>query len=423
MVTKIVSGKNIRGILHYNEDKVQKGEATLILANGFAGEAGSMTVKQKYERFEHLLCMRPSVKTNALHISLNFHPSEKLSNGMLQQIALAYMQKIGFDDQPYLVYRHTDAAHTHVHIATTIITARGERMDTHNMGKNRSEVARRAIEKEFGLVPADGGQKKRVTEIRPLRPSEMRYGKTPTKQGIARIVSTVKQSYRFSSLAEFNAILRRFNVLADRGQPGTAMHERKGLQYSVLNDAGKPIGVPIKASALSEKPTLKALEKRFEKNKVKPKRLKEDLKFRVAAVLHRTASFSAASFTEELAQRGVDVLFRRNESGFTYGITFVDHKNRIVFNGSQLGKGFSAKAILARFEDGNGLRGSGKTAGNSLRHGDRKETRKRRQVTPGENRPFRSVNVPGRIFAEDTLDPPPPVPSRKRRKKRSGMHL
>src|SRR5690606_22672170 len=199
MVTKIVSGKSIRGILHYNEDKVQKGEATLILANGFAREAGSMTVKQKYERFEHLLSMRPSVQTNALHISLNFHPSEKLTDGTLQQIALSYMQKIGFDDQPFLVYRHTDAAHAHVHIATTIINARGERMDTHNMGKNRSEVARRAIEKEFRLVPAGGRQKMPEAAIHPLRLSEVLYGKTPTKQAIARIVSTVKQSYQFSS--------------------------------------------------------------------------------------------------------------------------------------------------------------------------------------------------------------------------------
>lgn len=419
MVTKIVSGKNIRGILRYNEDKVQKGEATLILANGFAGEASSMSAKQKYERFEHLLCMRPSVKTNALHISLNFHPSERLTSGMLQQIALTYMQKIGFDDQPYLVYRHTDAAHAHVHIATTIINVRGERIDTHNMGKNRSEVARRAIEKEFGLVPADGGQKKRVAEIHPLRLSEMHYGKTPTKQGIARIVSTVMQSYKFSSLAEFNAILRQFNVLADRGQPGTAMHERKGLQYSLLDDAGKPLGVPIKASALSGKPTLKALEKRFEKNSVKPKRLKEDLKFRIVGALIGPAPLTADTFMEKLRERNVDVVFRKNETGFVYGLTFVDHKNRIVFNGSQLGKELSAKAILVRFDDGNGLRGSGKTAGSSMRHKDRKEMRKKGQVTPGENRPFRSVNVPGRIFTEDITDPPPPVPSRKRRKKRS----
>src|SRR5690606_11416669 len=130
------------------------------------------------------------------------------------------------------------------------------------------------------------------------------------------------------------------------------MYNKGGLKYTILDNEGNFIGVPIKASALSGKPTLKALEKRFEMNKAKPKHLKEDLKFRVAGVLSRNVSLSEATFTEELAQRGIDVLFRRNESGFTYGITFVDHKNRIVFNGSQLGKVFSAKAILDRFTNG-----------------------------------------------------------------------
>lgn len=217
MVAKIISGKNIRGILHYNEDKVSQGSANLILASGFAGEVGNMTVKQKYERFAHLQRMKPSVKTNALHISLNFDPSEKLNDQTLQQIAGLYMEKIGFGDQPFLVYRHTDAAHTHVHIVTTTVNAQGKRMDIRNIGKKRSEPARKAIEREFGLVPAGG--KRQNPEILLLRLSGIDYGKTPTKQGITRIVRAVQHSYQFSSLAEFNAILRQFNVLADCGQP------------------------------------------------------------------------------------------------------------------------------------------------------------------------------------------------------------
>lgn len=127
------------------------------------------------------------------------------------------------------------------------------------------------------------------------------------------------------------------------------MYQRKGLQYSVLDDIGNPIGVPIKASALSGKPTLKTLEKRFEKNKVKPKRLKEDLIFRIAGALIGPAPLTADTFTKKLREREVDVVFRKNENEFVYGVTFVDHKNRIAFNGSQLGKAFSAKAILDRF--------------------------------------------------------------------------
>ncbi|WP_370583478.1 relaxase/mobilization nuclease domain-containing protein [Pedobacter sp. ASV12] len=60
------------------------------------------------------------------HISLNFEASEKIDNTKMQQIAIAYMELIGFGDQPYLVYRHNDIAHQHTHIATTSIQRDGK---------------------------------------------------------------------------------------------------------------------------------------------------------------------------------------------------------------------------------------------------------------------------------------------------------
>ena len=115
-------------MLHYNENKVEKGEAQLIMASGFAGEIEKMGFNQKLNRFQFLTQAKPNVKTNAVHISLNFHSSEKLSNTVLQQIAGTYMEKIGFGDQPFLVYRHDDAAHLHLHIVSTNITAQRERI-------------------------------------------------------------------------------------------------------------------------------------------------------------------------------------------------------------------------------------------------------------------------------------------------------
>ncbi|MDX3917227.1 MAG: relaxase/mobilization nuclease domain-containing protein, partial [Pseudosphingobacterium sp.] len=118
MVARIMIGKSIRGILHYNEQKAAEGSATLIMASGFAGDIEKLDFAHKLRRFEHMTCLKPSVKTNALHISLNFHSSEKLDDAEMQQIAAAYMERIGFGDQPFLVYRHHDVSHQHFHIAT-----------------------------------------------------------------------------------------------------------------------------------------------------------------------------------------------------------------------------------------------------------------------------------------------------------------
>ena len=52
-----------------------------------------------------------------------------------------------------------------------------------------------------------------------------------------------------------------------------------------------------------------------------------------------------------LSQQGIDVLFRENDSRRIYGVTFIDHNNTCVFNGSRLGKEFSANAFEERFNN------------------------------------------------------------------------
>ena len=49
------------------------------------------------------------------------------------------MNKIGFVEQPFLVYKHEDAGHPHIHIVSTTIKGDGSRINTHNIGRNQSE--------------------------------------------------------------------------------------------------------------------------------------------------------------------------------------------------------------------------------------------------------------------------------------------
>ena len=349
MVARINIGKSIRGMLHYNENKVRDGEAQLILASGFAGEIGEMSFNQKYTRFHHLTMMKPNVKTNAMHISLNFHSSEQLSDLQLQQVAQAYMGKIGFGDQPYLVYQHDDSAHQHVHIVTTNITKDRQRIDMHDIGKKLSEPARKAIEEEFDLFKAQGRELKVGAGIKPADPVRAHYGQLPTKKAMSNIVVAVSRDYLFTSLAEYNAILKGFNVMAFRGGEDTDMFQRKGLMYTLLDAKGQPVGVPIKSSAFYSKPTLWNLEKKFGPNAEKRKAYRLPFKQRLDQVLGAYASLTRGTFLKETAALGIEVNFRENEQGFIFGITYIDQQNKTVFNGSDLGKAYSAKAITERF--------------------------------------------------------------------------
>ena len=72
MVARIKIGKSIKGILNYNELKVREGKADLILASGFSTDAEDLTFSQKLRRFEKLIQRNDRIKTNAVHVSLNY---------------------------------------------------------------------------------------------------------------------------------------------------------------------------------------------------------------------------------------------------------------------------------------------------------------------------------------------------------------
>lgn len=340
------SGKSIRGVLHYNEHKVQSGTAQLILASRFISDIERLSFQNKLNRFENITSLNERVKTNALHISLNFDPGEKLSQEQLQNIASTYMDKIGFGEQPFLVYRHTDAAHPHIHIATINIKADGERIDIHNIGRNESEQARKEIEEKFNLIKTST-RNKQVEPLKPISLEKVVYGKSETKRAITNTVNEIVRSYRFTSVAELNAILQQFNVIADRGCEGSRMYDKHGLIYSLLSNGNK-VGVPIKASSIYGKPTLKNLEHKFEQNEEKRKPYRIPLRMAIDKTMAKQI-LTKETFKRLLKNESIDVIFRQNDQGITYGLTFIDHRNKTVFNGSDLGKAYSAKAITERF--------------------------------------------------------------------------
>jgi hypothetical protein len=355
MVAKITSSQKMRAILYYNENKVEEGQARLILASGFAGNVEGMGREQKMIRFNHLLQLKPKVKTHAVHVTLNFHSAEKLSDHKLQQIGLDYMERIGFGDQPFLVYRHFDSAHTHLHIVTTNITAQGKRMDLHDIGPLKSEPARKAIELAYGLVRAQAVGGGLFPKIKRIEAGQILYGRLPTKRAISNVLTAVIRDYKFGSLAEYNAVLKCFNVMAMRGAPDTLMFERKGLLYSVMDNQGKQMGVPIKASAFAGKPTLRNLELMFARHADQRKPFRQELRNRMEKVFALKNVNTKERFVGEMEKQGVSVLFRANEHRQLFGVTYVDHKFGCVFNGSDLGKAYSAKAIGERFTSASNL--------------------------------------------------------------------
>ena len=344
MVAKITIPKSIEAALNYNEKKVQKGTAQCLYAGNYLNDANKMNFYQKLDGFEMNNRLNKMAATKTLHVSLNFDPSEKLSESKLVEIAGVYMEKIGFGEQPFLVYKHEDAGHPHIHIVSTTIKNNGSRINTHNIGKNQSEKARKEIEQAYGLVRAERQQQIMKPGIKTVVAEKAIYGTSETKRSISNVVSAVFSRYRFSSLPEYNAALKQFNVVADRGKEDGRIYKNRGLVYRILDAHGNKVGVPIKASTISCKPILNNLEKKFLINESAKESLKQRTKNAIDDCL-QTSPASMNNLVATLTQKDIYTVLRRNAEGRLYGITFVDNQNKVVFNGSDLGKGYSAAAL------------------------------------------------------------------------------
>ena len=418
MVAKIRSGKNIMGALNYNENKVKEGLAECISAGNFVRPPGQLTFMEKLQRFGKLNLQNSNVKMNTIHISLNFDPGDKLDKIKLTEIAKEYMSKIGFGEQPYLVYQHYDAAHPHIHIVSNLVAKGGKRIDIHNLGRKESENARKEIERDFNLIMAEGRKAANAVYIKPLSPDKAKYGKSETKRSISNIVGYVTRNYKYTSLPELNAVLRQYNVIADSGKEGTIMNMKKGLVYSILDRTGEKVGIPIKASSINGKPTITNLEKLFKLNGALRTPLRERTKDALDLFFTHEKRPSQSTFQGWLAKRNIDVVFRKSQDGRVYGLTFVDNQNKVVFNGSDLGKQYGAKAIMARLAE---MPKSGPMVKSISRGGGPESTTDfHTETTTGTSLPKPIKDL---VSAEENLQGVDPALTRRRRRKRRGKSL
>lgn len=353
MVAVVNPSKSLRNALHYNEHKVTRNEARLIHSANYAKDTDQLGISDKIKTIQKLQELNQRTTVNTLHISLNFPPGENLSEEQLRKITDSYMDKLGFGQQPYLVYQHHDSSHPHVHIVTTNIQADGKRIKLHNIGRNQSEKARKAVEQEFNLTRADKSQRLQQFELKPINAQKVLYGKSPeagTKRAITNVLDFVLPTYKYTSLPELNAVLKNYNVLAHQGSKESRTYRNNGLYYQVLNDKGQPVGVPIPASRIYNKPTIARLQESFIKNEELRSRHKLRVKNAVDLTLAKKPGISMQQLQDQLKAEKIQLVLRQNPQGTIYGITYIDHHTRCVFNGSDLGKEYSANKLQQRIQ-------------------------------------------------------------------------
>jgi len=322
--------------LTYNEQKVSLHQAECIFAGNFLKDADQLTWEDKVLRFQRRQELNERVTTSQ-HISLNFDPADKLSDAQMQAIARTYMKELGFERQPYLVYRHYDAGHPHCHIVTTHIQANGDPIPQYKLGENQSEKARILIEEKFDLVTAE---KKRLTQQLsriPDRIQKIHYGQRPTTRSLSEVVHFIMENYNYTNLKEFNAVLRLYNVEADPGKENSHMRQHHGLLYRVLDDQGRSIGRPLKASFFDFKPTLQHLEEKFKLNQTlrQQQHLHQHVEVCVTWEL-LSKNMSLPKLNTALIRNNIHMELNKDKAGNITEVTFVDFQHKCAVEADAL---------------------------------------------------------------------------------------
>ena len=339
MVAKISIGNSLYGALTYNGEKINKEKGRLLDTNKIYNDgSGSVDIRRAYEDFMRWIPTSSRTERPMMHISLNPHPDDKLSDTDFTRLAHDYMQMMGLGDMPYMIYKHEDIDRHHVHIVALRMGTDGRCIsDRNNFYKNKKVC--RELEKKYGLKPAEREKISPDTPIAKIDPNG------DIKRQVANTVKMVGMRYKFQSMGEYNAILGLYNVRCDTADSRVNGREYHGLVYFATDDNGNTIATPLKASRLGKFASRTAIDGRFERAKEKID--VAPTKRKVADVLNQSSGKD--DFVAKLKERNIDVVFRYTDEGHIYGVTFVDHNTMTVLNGSRLGKEFSANALNTRF--------------------------------------------------------------------------
>jgi len=133
----------------YNHQKMElkspKDRAELLDHNFFKYDRQSIM-----QEISFLQQLRPNLKRDAYHVSLNFAPTDKLSRQQLNEIGREYLAGMGFIDNAFSIWQHYDSDHLHIHVLASRIKYDGSVVSDSN-NYQRSENLCRKLELKYGL--------------------------------------------------------------------------------------------------------------------------------------------------------------------------------------------------------------------------------------------------------------------------------
>ena len=249
MIAKIGRSSNLYGALSYNNMKIEKGKGEILLTNKMIETAtGKYTVGELIKSFEPYLLANRNTEKHTLHISLNPDHKDDVSDEKYRLMAQQYMREMGYGEQPFVVFKHTDIDRSHIHIVSVCVDEDGKKISD-KFEKVRSMKVCRELEERLGLISAIKKENKLKSEIF----KAVDYKRGDVKSQLASVVRNISYQYQFQSLGEYNSLLSLYNITAEKVEGEMHGYLQKGLLYFPTDHTGKKIGRPFKASLFGKK--------------------------------------------------------------------------------------------------------------------------------------------------------------------------
>lgn len=147
MLSKILTGHSFYGSIRYVHQ--DESRATTLAVEGVRDHDYKLMIKD----FELQHELRPSKKQACFHSILSFYPGENPGDKTMVEIARKYLSEIGITNTQYVITKHTDKAHLHMHIIANMVDNNGNAIKDNWIGY-RAKKAAQQLTQEFKLIPA-----------------------------------------------------------------------------------------------------------------------------------------------------------------------------------------------------------------------------------------------------------------------------
>ena len=205
MIARILYRENVQGVLKY---VLGKEDCTVLGFQNTYSDTG--TDMKFFGRVLHHLGNRHDSEKRYAHISLNLPRGEDLDDMDFFELSKNYMEHMGYGEQPYVVVRHHDTKHEHVHIVSSTIQEDCQQINLSN-DIRRSIATQKYLEKEFGLSPSPD-----TKQTKELPKYEMAKFRNRDINGvrfyIQDIVNNTLQKYKVRSFEELKEHLEDHHI-------------------------------------------------------------------------------------------------------------------------------------------------------------------------------------------------------------------